>query len=161
MSRSEKRARLRYCNINYDREKVLSHGPIDQCYKTFIYCHSIVKLPFCVIKQKFWGIYRDIWNNICSKWHLFKMTIVQNDICSKWHLFKMTIVQNDICSKWHLFKMTLVQNHICLKWHWFKMIFVWNDICSKRYLSLIFEKYMRRTSLQLIGERSNMFECID
>ncbi len=72
-------------------------------------------------------------NDICSKWHLFKMTFVQNDICSKWHLFKMTFVQNDFCSKWHLFNMTFVQNDICSKWHLFQMTFVPNDISSKKY----------------------------
>ncbi len=98
--------------------KMFCHiDPWSQCYKTFIYCHATVKPSFCVVKQNYWGIYRDIWNDICLKWHWFKMILVQNDICLKW------LVQNDIASKWYLLEMTLVQNDIC-----------WSDICSKWYL---------------------------
>ncbi len=52
------------------------------------------------------------------------MTIVQNDISTrqddittKWHYYKKTLLQDDITTRWQYYKMAFPQNDISMEQH--------------------------------------------
>jgi len=62
-------------------------------------------------------------DDITTKWHYYKMTLLQDDITTRWHYYKMAFLQNDNTSKLLYFEMKLVLNN--------QMTLVWNSISMK------------------------------